>query len=460
MHARVRQIAFKPALPRVARPPLETVSSTAVALLHLLWTAGPSTAADHRGRCVEAPWRGGTRVKLLEEGGLSRMVRSRRTRGALASGGVGCLIGVVAALAPATVAAAPDRYIVVLKDGIPNPTAVAGEHGDRHEVKPRSVYRHALKGYSAAIPRTRVEALRRDKRVDYIEPDSMMHAVGQTLPWGVDKVGADRSSTLAGNGWGAVSNAHAFVVDTGIYRHTDLNVVDHVNFAGGSNGDCHGHGTHVAGTLAARDNASTVVGVAPGTRLTGVKVLDCEGSGRRSTMLAGIDYVTSRAPYTPGPDVANLSLEGKASLAVDDAVRRSAASGVLYAVAAGNEGAAACLGSPARAGAGTSNGIVTVAATGPWDREASFSNHGRCVDIWSPGVDIVSTRKGGGRATMRGTSMASPHVAGNGALYRSRFAVTPSFVEWKLKASAKVPGTRSRDGRLIRRLYVGGNAGF
>jgi aqualysin 1 len=155
-----------------------------------------------------------------------------------------------------------------------------------------------------------------------------------------------------------------------------------------------------------------------------------------------------------------VSLGGDPSQAVDDAVRRSARSGVFYAVSAGNDRSRACGRSPARAGAGTNNGIATVASTDSSDEEASSSNYGECVDIWAPGVRVVSTKAGGGMATKSGTSMAVPHVAGSGALFRSRHAVTPTSVERKLKASAKFPGTESKDGRSIRRLFSGGAAGF
>ena len=133
---------------------------------------------------------------------------------------------------------------------------------------------------------------------------------------------------------------HVYVIDTGVdTAHADLNVVGHVNFAKGKNADCNGHGTHVAGTIAARDNASDVVGVAPGAPVTGVKVLGCNGSGSYSGVIKGIDWVTANAIK---PAVANMSLGGSAPSAVDDAVRRSAASGVFYALAAGNSGADAC----------------------------------------------------------------------------------------------------------------------
>ncbi len=371
-----------------------------------------------------------------------------------------CVLALAAVLGPAGASAAPIRSIVVFKDGVSSPGAVADQHRARLGAQLRHVYKDALKGYAATIPSARLDAVRRDDRVAYVERDGKVKAVGQSLPWGINRVDAERSSTLAGNGWGAVSGVHAFVVDSGIYRHSDLNVVDHVNYAGGTNTDCNGHGTHVAGTLAARDNASAVVGVAPATRLTGVKVLDCSLGGSWSDLIAGVDYVTRRAPYTTGPDVANLSLGGDPNRAADDAVRRSAASGIFYAVAAGNDGTYACNHSPARAGAGTNNGIATVAATGSSEGETSSSNYGSCVDIWAPGYKVLSTRAGGGTTVKSGTSMASPHVAGGWALYRSRHVVSPINVEAKLKASAKLPGTRSKDGRLIRRLYVGGDAGF
>jgi subtilisin family serine protease len=230
-------------------------------------------------------------------------------------------------------------------------------------------------------------------------------------------------------------------------------VVNHVNFAGGKNADCNGHGTHVAGTIAARDNTVDVVGVAPGAPLTGVKVLGCNGSGSTSGVIKGIDWVTANAQ---APAVANMSLGGGASQSLDDAVRNSAAAGVFYAIAAGNDGANACNSSPARAGAGTNNGIMTVAATDSNDIEASWSNYGSCVDIWGPGVSILSTRRGGGTTTMSGTSMATPHGTGSAALYLSTHSGSPSQIESALKAAATNTGTRSKDGRAIARLYVGG----
>jgi subtilisin family serine protease len=369
---------------------------------------------------------------------------------------VSALISVVGAgtvLVPQAQAAPAGRYVVVLEDSVRNPQAVANEHARRHGAEVGHTYSHALKGYSATIPSNRLESIRSDPRVAYVEPDQAMSTTAQTIPWGISKVGATVSSTLAGNGSGTVSNVRVYVIDTGVYAHPDLNLVGHVNYAGGKNTDCNGHGTHVAGTIAAKDDSGYVVGVAPGAPVTGVKVLGCNGRGWTSNIIKGIDWVTANAVK---PAIANMSLGGGASQALDAAVVGSAASGVFYALAAGNEGANACNSSPARAGAGTNNGIVTVGATDSVDKEASWSNYGTCVDIWAPGVSILSTRKSGGTTTMSGTSMASPHVGGGGALYlSSHISDSPSAVEAALKLAAQAPGTLSKAGVPILREYVG-----
>ena len=324
----------------------------------------------------------------------------------------------------------------------------------RHGFRADRVYSAAIRGFAARLTATQIADFERDPYVAYVERDGQMRIVAQTLPWGINKVDADISSISAGDGTGSIANVNVYIIDTGIdTAHTDLRVVRHVNFAGGPNWDCQGHGTHVAGTTAARDNASDVVGVAPGAPLTGVKVLGCGGTGSTSGVIAGVDWVTANATQ---PAVANMSLGGTASTALDDAVRRSAAAGVFYALAAGNEGAQACTKSPARAGAGTNNGIMTIAATDSSDREASWSNYGSCVDIWAPGVSILSTRRGGGTTTMSGTSMASPHGAGGAALYlSSHTGASPSAVEGALKSAATTTANKSKDARTITRLSVG-----
>jgi subtilisin family serine protease len=347
----------------------------------------------------------------------------------------------------------PGQYIIVFKDEVQNPTAVAREHAQRHGAEVLFTYQHSIKGYAARFPEGRLDEVRADEQVAYVESDETAYAQAQTLPWGINRIDADVSSTDAGNGSGAVTNVNAYIIDSGIYRHTDLNVVGHVNFAGGNNTDCNGHGTHVAGTVAAKDNTSYVVGAAPGALLTGVKVLGCNGSGSYSGVIKGVDWVTANARQ---PAIANMSLGGPRSQALDDAVTNSAASGIFYSIAAGNDGVDACTQSPARVGAGIDNGIATVAATDTSEAETSWSNYGSCVDIWAPGANIRSTSKTGGTTTMSGTSMAAPHAGGGAVLYLSSHTSTnPSGVESALKNVAKSTGTTSKDMRSIRREYVG-----
>lgn len=372
------------------------------------------------------------------------------------------IVLLVAALAvPASLLALPAQagpgsgagsYIVVLKDAV-DPAAAANIHSARYGAQVGPVWGYALHGYAAVIPNDRVAELRADANVRYVVADGVASISAQTLPWGIDKIDADVSSTVAGNGSGAVTNVNVYVIDTGVdTTHPDLNVVSFVKFGGGPNRDCNGHGTHVAGTIAAGDDSQGVVGVAPGAPIYAVKVLGCSGSGSWSSVISGINWVTQNHQANA---VANMSLGGSANQAVDDAVRNSAASGVFYALAAGNSGADACGQSPARAG--TTNGIATVAAVDSSDAEASWSNYGSCVDIWAPGVDIYSTYNNGGYATLSGTSMASPHVDGGGALYLSTHSgASPATVEAALKGAAQSTGTRSKDGRAITREYVGG----
>ncbi len=347
----------------------------------------------------------------------------------------------------------PERFIVVLHDDV-DPQAVANEHANRHAAQIGFVYDRALRGYSAVIPNGRVPAIHADQRVKYVEADQLATTMAQAVPYGIKKVGADVSPTAtAGNGSGAVSNVNAYVIDSGIDKsHPDLSVVNHVNFTTESNKDCNGHGTHVAGTVSARDNTRDVVGVSPGSPLTGVKVLGCDGTGYYSRIIKGVDWVTANAKK---PAVANMSLGGGPSQALDDATRKSAATGIFYAVAAGNSGKNACDYSPARAGAGTDNGIATIAATDSADNEASFSNFGSCVDMWAPGVSVVSTRKGGGSTTLSGTSMAAPHVAGGASVYLSAHPTSSTaLVESALRQALQVPGTTSKDGASIRREHI------
>jgi len=348
------------------------------------------------------------------------------------------------------------RYIVVFHDSVAatDVPGLANGLARAHGNVPDFVYEHALHGFAAVLPERAAAALKADPRVRYVEPDQVMEALDQTVPWGIERIGADASVTIASNGGAAVTNVNVYIIDTGIDRqHPDLNVVEHVSFAGGWNRDCNGHGTHVSGTVAAKNDAQGVVGVVPGAPLHGVKVLGCNGSGTLSGVIAGVDWVTAHRVL---PAVANMSLGGGASQALDDAVRNSVASGVVYALAAGNSAADACNFSPARAGAGTDNGIITLSAIDQSDGEAYFSNFGPCVDMAAPGVSVFSTYLKGGYATLSGTSMASPHAAGTAALYLSGHTdATPAEVEAQMKLDAGALSNNSKDGSGDRIVYAG-----
>lgn len=322
----------------------------------------------------------------------------------------------------------------------------------RYGVKARHAYSRVIKGFAAELTEKQAALLASDPSVMSIEADQPMKAFVQTIPWGITTTSATLSSTLAGNGSGAVSGVNVYVIDTGIATHGDLNLVKHVNMtADRKNYDCNGHGSHVAGTIGARDNSGSVVGMAPGVPLTGVKVLDCNGSGTTSGVIKGVDWVSANAVR---PAVANMSLGGGTSTALDSAISKAVASGVVFAIAAGNSAVNACTVSPARIGASVA-GAITTGATNSAEAEASFSNFGTCVDTWAPGVSILSTYLNAGIATMSGTSMASPHVAGAAALYLSRYpAATPAAVEAAIKQSARTTGTASKDGRAITRVDV------
>ena len=323
----------------------------------------------------------------------------------------------------------------------------------QHRFRAEHVFSATVRGFAARLTAEQIDALRRDPLVDYIEADSPMQLLDQALPWGIDRIDTDISSTVAGNGQGAVA-VNVYVLDNGVDRtHPDLNVVRHVNFTSTANAPTCAPGTRVAGVAAARDDAFGVVGAAPGAAITAVKVTTCDPVFfLASAVIKGVDWVTANAVR---PAVANMSIGGFPSSTLDTAVKRSADSGVFYAIAAGNNSGDACLTSPQRAG--TYPGVMTVAATAPDDTEASFSNFGRCVDIWAPGVDILTDDLGGGTVVSSGTSYSAPHVAGTAGLFLSTHpTATAAAVETALKSSAVSPGTLSKDLRPVRIVYAGG----
>jgi subtilisin family serine protease len=275
-------------------------------------------------------------------------------------------------------------------------------------------YGSALRGFSATLSPVEAKRLASDPAVKYVEQDSVVTllapvvegqvgTLAQSTPYGITRVGGGTTYTGSNRAW---------VIDTGIdLDHPDLNVdvARSRTFVSNSRSpdDGNGHGSHVAGTIAAKNDANGVVGVAAGAPVVAVQVLSKSGSGTISGVVAGVDYVAASGV---NGDVANMSLGGGVSTALDDAVRNLGSSGVKIALAAGNESDNANNHSPARAN-GTN--IFTVSAINSTDTFASFSNFGNPpVDFAAPGVSIQSTYKGGGFATLSGTSMAAPHVAG------------------------------------------------
>jgi subtilisin family serine protease len=321
------------------------------------------------------------------------------------------------------------QYIVVLNEGA-NPRSVAAAAG----VNPRFVYTAAVNGFGAALNAGQLNALRHNPNVAYVEQDGRAEVWTTQSPvtWGLDRI--DQRNLPLSNSYTYTATAttvYAYIIDTGIqanHPQFGTRAASAYDYAGGAGADCNGHGTHVAGTI-----GSTTYGVAKQVRLRGVRVMDCNGSGSFSQIIAGVDWV--RLNRT-NPAVANLSLGGGLNTTLNTAVTNLSNSGVFVAVAAGNSNSNACNYSPASATA-----VFTTASSESTDARRSSSNWGSCVDSYAPGGSITSTWIGGGTSTISGSSMASPHVAGVAALYKSTYgnASSATIDTWiKTNATANV----------------------
>ena len=333
--------------------------------------------------------------------------------------------GVASVKTDAADAQARTGYIITFRNGVADAPGLARRMAAANGGEVGYIYTTAIKGFSAQLTPAAASALARNPNVEAIEVDGVVsiEATQTGATWGLDRIDQANlplSGTYTYTRTGA--GVRAYIVDTGI-RGT------HVEFTGrmaagftaisdrnGTN-DCNGHGTHVAGTV-----GGTTYGVAKGVTLVPVRVLNCRGSGTNSGVIAGVDWVAAQSFR---PAVANMSLGGGASTALDNAVTNAVNAGITFVVAAGNSNVDACTASPARAPS-----AITVGATTSTDARASYSNFGTCVDIFAPGSSITSAwyKSNTQTNTISGTSMASPHVAGVAALYLQGGNASPATV--------------------------------
>ncbi len=350
-----------------------------------------------------------------------------------------------------------DQYIVILKDSNYSISSIdqlnLSDIIKEKKIELLNQFDNVVKGITIKTNDQKIlEDIKKNPNVEIVEKDQVVYmfeplnniptelSSSQKIPFGIKRIDGDQSSTKSGDGKGSV-DVDIAILDTGVsLNHPDLNVYKQVTFISGTNNanDDNGHGSHVAGIAAAKDNSQGSVGVAPGARIWAIKLLDYNGYGTISNIVKGVDYVTKNADKI---DVANLSFGCECtSEAMDLAINKAVKAGVTFVVAAGNDGKDGKTFSP-----GNNPNVVSVSAIvdtdgkcgglgpdtryGADDTLAVFSNFGNTVDIASPGVNIFSTFKDGQYATLSGTSMAAPYVTGAAALYKSiHHSASPSDV--------------------------------
>lgn len=360
-------------------------------------------------------------------------------------------------LAPLYRSSAPvaGQYIVSLAD-----SADAEATTEQLGVTSLFTYSSVLSGFAARLTPEQLDSVRRHPGVAAVEQDAEVtsdvtgpaapRALAPAASWGLDRIDQenlplDQEFTVTGTGAGTTG----YILDTGIdYAHGEFGGRARLGFDavgdGRAGADCNGHGTHVAGTV-----GGASYGVARQADLVSVRVLDCEGRGTWSGIMAGLDWIARNARQ---PAVMNASLGGPASPTVNAALDRVAAGGVVPVVAAGNDDIDACEVSPASAAR-----AFTVGASDAEDRETSFSNHGECLALYAPGAGIVSARLGGGSTALDGTSMAAPHVAGAALLARAAApTATAETIEAQLLETALPDALTVDPGSPNRLLHTGG----
>ncbi len=349
-----------------------------------------------------------------------------------------------------------NQYIVILNKDVGSSNEFAQGIAKQHGGKVLQTYDAVLKGFAIYLPDVAgtafVEAMKKNPKVVSVENDTIMKidATTQSNPdWGLDRI--DQKNLPLDSAYSYLqtgSGTTAYIVDTGIlstHQQFSGRVLSGYTAISDGNGtsDCHGHGTHVAGTV-----GGSTYGVAKNVSLVPIRILGCDGSGASSNVIAGLDWILKNGKK---PAVVNMSLGGEANASLDSAVENLFNNGYVMVVAAGNSNTDACSSSPARV-----SKAITVAATDSTDTRASYSNYGSCVDIFAPGSQINSSWIGSNTATkvLNGTSMATPHVAGVVAeMLQSTPTATPQTISTNLLNQASSNVVKNPSGSPNRLLY-------